>query len=67
MITLSTVRMEIAAGRLDHRNVTIIFFDKLQHEVAATNIYLSEKGEILSPPANFRAFFLEEHSRLLGL
>lgn len=64
---IDRVRMEIAAGRLDHRAVTIIFFDKHEHEVEATNIYLSEKGDILFPPANFRAFFLAEHQRLLGL
>jgi hypothetical protein len=64
---IDRVRMEVKSGRLDHRNVTIIFFDKHQHEVEATNIYLSDSGEIVSAPFNFRAFFLEEHSRLLGL
>jgi hypothetical protein len=64
---IDRVRMEVAAGRLDHKNVTIIFFDRLEHEVRPINIYLSEKGEILHPPYNFRTFFLEEHQRLLGL
>jgi AAA domain, putative AbiEii toxin, Type IV TA system/AAA domain len=64
---IDRVRMEVKAGKVDYRNVTIIFFDKHQHEVQATNIYLSDKGEILWPPDNFRAFFLEEHSRLLGI
>jgi hypothetical protein len=64
---IDRVRMEVAAGRLDHKNVTIIFFDKMEHEVRARNIYLSENGEILDAPDNFRKFFLEEHQRLLGL
>lgn len=64
---IDRVRMEVAEGRLDHRHVTIIFLDKLEHEVEATNIYLSEKGEIVNAPVNFRQFFLEEHSRLLGM
>lgn len=64
---IDRVRMEVAEGRLDHKNVTIVFFDKLEHEVEATNIYLSEKGEIINAPVNFRQFFLEEHSRLLGM
>ena len=64
---IDRVRMEIAAGRLDYKSVTIIFFDKLEHEVRARNIYFSEEGEILNAPDNFRKFFLEEHQRLLGL
>ncbi|WP_191908148.1 AAA family ATPase [Hypericibacter terrae] len=64
---IDRVRMEVAGGRLDHRNVTIIFFDRMEHEVRARNIYLSESGEILDAPNNFRKFFLEEHQRLLGL
>jgi len=64
---IDRVRMEVAGGRLDHKQVTIIFFEKLEHEVRAQNIYISDKGEILNPPSTFRSFFLEEHSRLLGL
>lgn len=64
---IDRVRMDVKAGRLDARNVTIIFFDKHQHEVQASNIYLSDQGEIAWAPDSFRAFFLEEHARLLGL
>ena len=64
---IDRVRMEIAAGRLDSKNVTIIFFDKMRHEVQPRNIYLSEKGDVIDPPENFRTFFLEEQQRLLGL
>jgi hypothetical protein len=64
---IDRVRMQVAAGTLDHRFVTIIFFERLKHEVRAHNIYITEKGDILNPPENFRSFFLEEHSRLLGM
>jgi hypothetical protein len=64
---IDRVRMEIAAGRLDYKNVTIIFFDRLEHEVRARNIYLAEDGELIDAPNNFRKFFLEEHQRLLGI
>ncbi len=64
---IDRVRMEIANGNLDHRQVTIIFFERSEHDVITYNIYLSNKGEILSAPPTFRSFFLEEHSRLLGL
>lgn len=64
---IDRVRMEIAEKRLDHRNVTIVFFDKREHEVITENIYLSSSGDIVDPPDNFRKFFLEEHSRLLGI
>jgi hypothetical protein len=64
---IDRVRIQIAEGSLDHRNATIIFFDRLEHEVKATNIYFSPKGDLANPPPNFRTFFLEEHARLLGL
>ena len=64
---IDRVRMEVAAGRLDHKNVTIVFFDKKRHEVQPKNIYLSDKGDVIDPPENFRTFFLEEQQRLLGL
>jgi putative AbiEii toxin of type IV toxin-antitoxin system len=64
---IDRIRMEVAAGRLDHNSVTIIFFDRKEHEVEATNIYLNEGGEIMNAPDNYRTFFLEEQSRLLGI
>jgi AAA ATPase domain/AAA domain len=64
---IDRVRMDVARGALDPKNVTIIYFDKQAHEVEAKNIYLSDKGEILDAPPNFRSFFLREHARLLGV
>jgi hypothetical protein len=64
---IDRVRMEIAAGRLDPKMVTIVFFDRQEHSVQPSNISLSDKGEIIDPPDNFRTFFLQEQQRLLGL
>lgn len=64
---IDRVRMEVAKGNLSHKAVTILFFRKVRHELEVFNIYLSEKGEVLHPPEGFRAFFLEEHTRLLGI
>jgi len=64
---IDRVRIQIAEGTLDHKSATIIFFERKEREVRATNIYFSEKGEILNTPPDFRKFFLEEHARLLGL
>lgn len=64
---IDRVRMEVAAKRIDHKNVTIVFFHRGENGVVATNIYLDAAGDIVSPPENFRAFFLEEHRRLLGI
>ena len=59
--------MEVAAGKLDHKAVTIIFFERTDQGVQLTNIFLSDKGAIVNPPDSYRAFFLEEQQRLLGL
>jgi hypothetical protein len=64
---IDRVRMEVAKGNLSHKAVTILFFRKIKNEVDVFNIYLSENGDILHPPDDYRSFFLEEHSRLLGL
>ena len=64
---IDRVRMEIAEKQLDPRTVTIVFFDREEHKVKPRNIFISEQGEIVNPPAHFRAFFLREQQRLLGL
>ena len=64
---IDRVRIHIAEGNLDPKSVTIIYFERMEHEVRPMNIYFSEKGEIMNAPADFRSFFLHEHARLLGL
>ena len=64
---IDRVRIEVARKKIDPRFVTILFFDRSEREVRPYNIYLSEKGDILDPPDNFRSFFLKEYGDLLGL
>jgi AAA domain, putative AbiEii toxin, Type IV TA system len=64
---IDRVRIEVARGNFRHDDVTIIFFERDQHSSTATNIFLDKDGEIANPPDGFRSFFLEEHSKLLGL
>jgi predicted ATPase len=64
---IDRLRIEIQEGRLKSDNVTIVFFRRGSHDTAVQNIYFTESGELLDPPADFRSFFLEEHSRLLGV
>lgn len=64
---IDRVRIAVAEGRLDHKRVTIVYFERREHEVVPVNIYLNDQGELVDPPFGFRSFFLEEHSKLLGL
>jgi predicted ATPase len=61
------VRIEVAAGKISPNDVTIVFFQKGQHGSTADNLFLNDQGEIKDVPDEFRAFFIEEHGRLLGL
>ena len=61
------VRIEVAAGRISAKDVTIVFFRKGQHGSTADNLFLNERGDIKDAPDEFRSFFMEEHGKLLGL
>ena len=63
---IDRVRIEVANGKISHDDVTIVFFQRENYESTATNLYLNDRGEIQNPPANYREFFLAEHSKLLG-
>ncbi len=61
------VRIEVAAGKISSKDVAIVFFQKGQHGSTADNLVLNEQGDIKDAPDEFRAFFMEEHGKLLGL
>jgi AAA ATPase domain len=61
------VRIDVAAGKISPNDVTIVFFQKGLHGSTADNLFLNDQGEIKDAPDEFRAFFIEEHGRLLGL
>ena len=60
------IRIEVAAGKISAKDVTIIFFQKGQHGSTAANLFLNDLGEIMDAPTEFRSFFMQEHGKLLG-
>jgi len=60
------IRIEVAAGKVAAKDVTILFFERGTHGSTVTNLFLNELGEIVDAPAAFRSFFMEEHAKLLG-
>lgn len=64
---IDRIGVEIAQGRISKEDVTIIFFEREQHASVARNVYFNENGELVNPPDNFRAFFLEEQAKIFGV
>jgi hypothetical protein len=64
---IDRVRIEVDRGRIPSGDVTILFFERNRNGCTITNLYLNDRGEIIDAPRNFRDFFIEEHSRLLGI
>ena len=59
------VRQEVANGRIDAKNVLILFFQKPHLETTVYPLYLDANGNIENAPDDYRKFFLEEELRLL--
>jgi AAA ATPase domain len=64
---IDRLRILIGTQSLDPDDVTLIFFERHDHDCSAVNIYIDRSGELVGIPPNFRTFFIQEHSRLLGL
>jgi hypothetical protein len=64
---IDRLRILIMDKTIDPKDVTIVFFERHEHDCATTNISLDKNGEIVGAPKHFREFFIQEHSRLLGL
>jgi len=63
---IDRLRILISMGILNPDHVGLVFFQKRGHDCIGSNIYFNRRGELLDVPDNFRSFFIEEHSRLLG-
>ncbi len=61
------IRIEVANGRLLPDSVSVLFFRNQAYGATISTMDLDARGELINPPDDFRAFFLEEHGRLLGL
>lgn len=64
---IDRIRIMIMTGVIDPKDVTLVFFERHEHDCITVNLFLDNNGEIINVPDNFRAFFIQEHSRLLGL
>ena len=53
-------------GNIDKDDVSLIFFEPGEDFVKVHNISFDEMGNMIGVPPHFRAFFLEESSRLMG-
>jgi len=60
------VRMAVAQGFLNARDVCLLFFEREQLENTITHIELDESGAPVNPPNSYRSFFLDEQMRVLG-
>lgn len=60
------VRLEIAKGRISRNDVSLVYVEKQKHTSTLNHISLDDKGNVISPPSSYRAFFLRETSKMLG-
>jgi hypothetical protein len=61
------VRRSISRGVLDKEDVSILFFQRERLENRITQIRLDDHGEPIKPPSAYRAFFIGEQLKILGL
>lgn len=59
------IRIEVAAGTIPHQKVLLLFLERHGLDTRVHTIDLDDKGNIKNPPPSFRAFFLNEETRLL--
>jgi len=61
------VRMEVRRKQLDPQDVSLLYFERLEHGAQIHRIELDKTGSIVNPPPGFRQFFLTEERNLLGV
>jgi hypothetical protein len=61
------VRMEVRRKQLDPQDVSLLYFERLEHGARIHHIELDTTGSIVNPPPGFRQFFLTEERNLLGV
>lgn len=59
------VRMAVANGIIQPRDVTIAFLERTGLDVRIHQLNVDAQGNVIDPPSAYRAFFLEEEIRLL--
>lgn len=61
------VRTAVRRGDLSRRDVSLLFFQRERLENRVIPIDLNDDGEPVSPPDQYRSFFVDEELRLLGV
>ena len=66
---LDRVRMDVrdGAAALKPADVSILYFERGDLDVRIHSLRLDEQGNVLDAPPSYRAFFMEETRRSLGL
>lgn len=60
------VRINVKQGLINAEDVSIVFFEPNENEVAVHNLWLDEYGNLEGAPKGYRDFFFRESDRLLG-
>ena len=61
------IKISVADKIIQAEDVSILFFERQKLENVITPINLDEMGEPIDPPENYRAFFIGEQMRILGM
>ena len=66
---LDRVRMDVrdGVGGLKPRDVSILFFERVDLQVRIHSLQIDEDGNIVGAPDSYREFFMKETQRSLGL
>ena len=60
------IRTAILHKKINAYDVSLLFFERRQHNNEIHHIELDDNGDPMSPPENYRNFFLDEQLRILG-
>ncbi len=63
---LDRARIEIRKGNIDHKDVSVIYFEPKGNIVKVHNIYFDKMGNMEGVPSHYGEFFLKETDRLMG-
>lgn len=61
------IRLSVARGLVDPNDVSILFFERTRLDNRIIQIKINDSGEPISPPPQYRQFFLDEQLKLLGV
>ncbi len=63
---IDRARIEIRKGNIDHKDVSLIYFEPRANIVMVHNIRFDKLGNMDGVPPHYREFFLHESDRLMG-